>query len=101
MNYTTGIPQSLRSMRCINTTRRYWNEHDIKIIGKYNIAVTQANKPSVIAITADVPVANPSMPSVRLAPFDTAVTIKITIGTKTNHVKYCLIFSSIMPRQHN
>jgi hypothetical protein len=32
---------------------------------------------------AEVPAAKPSIPSVRLAPFETAVIIKITIGIKT------------------
>ena len=30
-----------------------------------------------------VPVANPSMPSVRLAPLETAVTMKVTMSAKT------------------
>ena len=38
-------------------------------------------------IIADVPVAKPSIPSVKLAPFETAVTIKITIGIKTNQAQ--------------
>jgi len=36
----------------------------------------------VPAITAEVPAANPSIPSVRLAALETAVTIKITISVK-------------------
>jgi hypothetical protein len=31
---------------------------------------------------AEEPAAKPSIPSVRLAPFDTAVTIKMTMGMK-------------------
>ena len=34
---------------------------------------------------ADVPVANPSKPSVILAPFETAVITKITTRTKSSH----------------
>ena len=33
-------------------------------------------------LMADEPAAKPSIPSVRLAPFDTAVTIKMTMGMK-------------------
>ena len=36
--------------------------------------------PNVIPIMAEVPVARPSIPSVRLAPLDTAVMMKITMG---------------------
>ena len=37
---------------------------------------------------AEVPAAKPSIPSVKLAPFDTAVIIKITIGIKTNQAQF-------------
>ena len=38
-------------------------------------------------IMAEVPVAKPSIPSVKFAPFETAVTIKITIGIKINQAQ--------------
>ena len=38
---------------------------------------TQAKIPKVNTIMAEVPAANPSIPSVRFAPFETAVIIKI------------------------
>ncbi|CAI8360285.1 MAG: Uncharacterised protein [Bacteroidetes bacterium MED-G17] len=38
----------------------------------------KAKIPRVAAIIAAVPAANPSIPSVRLAPFDTAVMINMT-----------------------
>ncbi len=41
---------------------------------------TQAKAPSVTTIIADVPAAKPSIPSVKLAPFEIAVTIKTTIN---------------------
>ncbi len=44
----------------------------------------QAKIPKVTAIMAEVPAAKPSIPSVRLAPLDTADTIKITTGIKIN-----------------
>ena len=47
--------------------------------------LTYARMASVIPIIALVPVANPSNPSVRFAPFDTAVTMSITMGMKTIH----------------
>ena len=34
---------------------------------------------------ADVPAAKPSIPSVKLAPFETAVIMKITNGMNINH----------------
>ena len=37
-----------------------------------------ANTPKVRVIITDEPAANPSIPSVKLAPFETAVIIKIT-----------------------
>ena len=40
---------------------------------------------SATPMIADVPVASPSMPSVRLAPFDTAATTKIV--TRTNNIQ--------------
>ena len=45
---------------------------------------TQAKTPNTNTIRVAVPAANPSMPSVRFAPFETAVTIKITNGINTN-----------------
>ena len=36
---------------------------------------------------AEVPVANPSNPSVRFAPLDTAVTMKMTMGIKINQLQ--------------
>jgi TusA-related sulfurtransferase len=44
---------------------------------------TQAKTPKVIVIITDDPAAKPSIPSVRLAPFETDVTIKITKNIKT------------------
>ena len=43
-----------------------------------------ASIPSATPIIAELPAARPSKPSVRFAPFDTAVTTKITIRTKTS-----------------
>ena len=43
-----------------------------------------ASIPSATPIIAELPAARPSRPSVRFAPFDTAVTTKITIRTKTS-----------------
>ena len=37
---------------------------------------------------ADDPAAKPSIPSVKFAPFDTAVIMKITIGIKINHAYF-------------
>ena len=45
---------------------------------------TKVNNPSVSTEIAQVPAAKPSIPSVRLAPFETAVIIQITIGMKIN-----------------
>ena len=42
---------------------------------------THAKIPSVSAIMAEVPAANPSIPSVRLAPLETAAMIKMAINT--------------------
>ena len=47
---------------------------------------TYASIASAVPIIAEVPVARPSNPSVRLAPFETEVTMNITIITKTIHV---------------
>ena len=44
---------------------------------------TQAKIPKVRTIIADVPAANPSIPSVRFAPLDTAVIIKMLTSMKT------------------
>jgi len=54
---------------------------------KIRLPETQANKPNVSTIIAELPAAKPSIPSVKLAPFETAVTIKITIGIKINQAK--------------
>jgi len=43
---------------------------------------THAKIARVTTIIAEVPAARPSIPSVKLAPLETAVTIKITIGIK-------------------
>ncbi len=43
---------------------------------------TQAKIPKVSTIMADVPAARPSIPSVRFAPFETAVIIKILTRIK-------------------
>jgi len=48
---------------------------------------THASTASVAPMMAEVPVARPSMPSVRLAPFDTAVMISITMGMKMIHIQ--------------
>jgi hypothetical protein len=45
---------------------------------------TQANNPKVRTIMAEEPAARPSIPSVKFAPLDTAVTINITIGININ-----------------
>ena len=44
--------------------------------------------PSASTDIADVPAAKPSIPSVRFAPFETAVMIKITIGINTNQAQF-------------
>ena len=41
---------------------------------------------NVNTIIAEIPAANPSTPSVRFAPFDTAVIINTTMGIKINQV---------------
>ena len=46
---------------------------------------TQAKIPKVKTIMAELPAAKPSIPSVKLAPFEKAVTIKTTKGMNTNH----------------
>ena len=43
---------------------------------------------NVNTIIAEIPAANPSTPSVRFAPFDTAVIINTTMGIKINHVYF-------------
>ena len=45
---------------------------------------TQAKSPKTTTIIAEEPVANPSIPSVRFAPLETAAMIKIVINIKTN-----------------
>ena len=47
---------------------------------------TQAKIPKTKTIIDELPAASPSRPSVRLAPFETAVTMKITIGINIIHV---------------
>ena len=37
---------------------------------------------------AELPAAKPSIPSVKLAPLETAVIIKITIGINTSHAYF-------------
>ncbi|MNE13671.1 hypothetical protein D3C80_1065130 [compost metagenome] len=49
---------------------------------------TNVNIPSARTDTAEVPAANPSIPSVKLAPLETAVIIKITTGIKINHAHF-------------
>ena len=44
---------------------------------------TQAKTPSVRVIMTEDPAAKPSIPSVRFAPFETALIIKTTKKTKT------------------
>ena len=44
--------------------------------------------PSASTDIADVPAAKPSIPSVKLAPFETAVIMKITIGMNTNQAQF-------------
>jgi len=46
---------------------------------------THAKIPNVSTMIADVPAARPSIPSVRLAPLDTAVIIKMDTKMKTTH----------------
>ncbi len=48
---------------------------------------TYASIASATPIIAEVPVASPSNPSVRLAPFETAVRMNITIRTYTIQVR--------------
>ena len=45
---------------------------------------TNVKTPKAATLIAEVPAANPSMPSVRLAPLETAVIIKITMGININ-----------------
>ena len=65
-----------------------------KVFGIYNILrysaatrlpETYARIPSVAPMIAEVPVASPSIPSVRFAPFDTAATTRIVIMMNTSH----------------
>ena len=51
-------------------------------MAKTKLPETQAKMANVPTIIADVPAAKPSIPSVRFAPFETAVMIKITISKK-------------------
>ena len=55
-----------------------------KYAAKFTFPDTHAKTPKAKTIIADVQAANPSIPSVRFAPLDTAVIIKITMGMKTN-----------------
>ena len=57
-----------------------------KYEAKFTFPETQAKIPRAKTIIAEVPAASPSIPSVKLAPFDTAVIMKMTIGINTNHV---------------
>ena len=43
----------------------------------------------VLVPKLEVPAAKPSIPSVKLAPFETAVMIKITIGIKSTKRNLC------------
>ena len=45
---------------------------------------TRAKIPRVNTMIADEPAASPSIPSVRLAPLDTAVTMRMIIGMNNN-----------------
>ena len=45
---------------------------------------TKAKIPKVNTMIADDPAAKPSIPSVKFAPFETAVTIRIIIGMNNN-----------------
>ena len=49
---------------------------------------TKVNIANASTEIADVPAAKPSIPSVKLAPFETAVIINITIGMKINHAHF-------------
>ncbi|MNL54032.1 hypothetical protein D3C87_1773260 [compost metagenome] len=49
---------------------------------------TNVNIPSARTDIAEVPAARPSIPSVKLAPFETAVIIKITTGIKINQAHF-------------
>ena len=49
---------------------------------------TKVKIPKANTDIADVPAAKPSIPSVRFAPFETAVIMKITIGIKTNQAQF-------------
>ena len=52
---------------------------------------TNENIANTNTIIAELPAANPSIPSVRFAPFETAVIINITIGMKIIQVYFLLI----------
>ena len=49
---------------------------------------TKVKIPKASTEIAEVPAAKPSMPSVRLAPLETAVMMKITMGIKTSHAQF-------------
>ena len=49
---------------------------------------TKVNMPKVNTIIAEEPAARPSIPSVKLAPLETAVTIKITTGININQAYF-------------
>ena len=57
-----------------------------KYEAKFIFPETKENIASANTIIAETPAAKPSIQSVKLAPFDTAVIIKITIGIKTSQV---------------
>ena len=45
----------------------------------------QAKIPKVRTMIAELPAASPSIPSVRFAPLETAVTMRMTIGINMSH----------------
>ena len=49
---------------------------------------TNVKIPSARTEIAEVPAASPSIPSVKLAPLETAVIIKITTGMNTNQAHF-------------
>ena len=52
-----------------------------------------ANKANVAPIMAELPAARPSIPSVRFAPLETAVTINITTIIKAIQAYFCAFVS--------
>ena len=49
---------------------------------------TNVNIPKTNTEMAEVPAAKPSIPSVKFAPFETAVIIKMTTGIKINQAQF-------------